>query len=178
MAVCGACGTTNREGRRFCAQCGARLAIECPSCRTTNEPGERFCGECGTALADPAALVTRVGPVLSEGERKQVTVLFADVSGSMDLQSGLDPEVWAKMMDRFVTLLAEGVERFGGTVDKFTGDGIMALFGAPLAYEDHARRGCLAALTMSSAVADYAAELRRTVGLGFAVRIGLNSGRS
>jgi adenylate cyclase len=80
------------------------------------------------------------------------------------------------MMDRFVTLLAEGVERFGGTVDKFTGDGIMALFGAPLAYEDHARRGCLAALTMSSAVADYAAELRRTVGLGFAVRIGLNSG--
>src|SRR5581483_7778626 len=176
MTVCGACGAANREGRRFCAQCGVTLAVECPSCRAANEPGERFCGECGAALAGPPPSIAATDTQRAEGKRKQVTVVFADVSGSMDLQSGLDPEVWAKVMDRFVALLAEGVERYGGTVDKFTGDGIMALFGAPLAYEDHARRACLAALAISSAVSDYAAELRRTAGLGFAVRVGLNSG--
>jgi adenylate cyclase len=111
-----------------------------------------------------------------DGERKQVTVLFADVSGSMDLAEGQDPEEWRKIMQRFFAILAAAVERFEGTVDKFTGDGIMAIFGAPVAHEDHARRACYAALQMLDDVSEYAAELRRGPGLNFSTRIGINSG--
>jgi adenylate cyclase len=111
-----------------------------------------------------------------DGERKQVTVLFADVSGSMDLAEGQDPEEWRKIMQRFFAILTEAVERFEGTVDKFTGDGIMAVFGAPVAHEDHAPRACYAALQILDDVAEYAAELRRGSGLNFSTRIGINSG--
>jgi class 3 adenylate cyclase/tetratricopeptide (TPR) repeat protein len=111
-----------------------------------------------------------------DAERKQVTVLFADVSGSMDLAEEQDPEEWRKIMQRFFAILADAVERFEGTVDKFTGDGIMAVFGAPVAHEDHARRACYAALQMLEDVSEYAAELRRGPGLNFSTRIGLNSG--
>ena len=110
------------------------------------------------------------------GERKQVTVLFADVQGSMDLAEEQDPEQWRKIMQRFFSILADAVQRFEGTVDKFTGDGIMAVFGAPVAHEDHARRACYAALQMLDDVAEYAAELRRRHGLNFSTRIGINSG--
>ena len=103
-------------------------------------------------------------------------MLFADVMGSMDLAEQHDPEEWRKIMQRFFSLLADAVERFEGTVDKFTGDGIMAVFGAPIAHEDHARRACYAALQMLDDVGDYAAELRRAEGLNFSVRIGINSG--
>ncbi len=111
-----------------------------------------------------------------DAERKQVTVLFADVMGSMDLAEQQDPEEWRKIMQRFFSTLAEAVERFEGTVDKFTGDGIMAVFGAPVAHEDHARRACYAALRMLEDVSGYAAELRREAGLNFSIRIGVNSG--
>jgi class 3 adenylate cyclase/tetratricopeptide (TPR) repeat protein len=111
-----------------------------------------------------------------DAERKQVTVLFADVSGSMDLAEQEDPEEWREIMQRFFSLLATTVTRFEGTVDKFTGDGIMAIFGAPIAHEDHARRACYAALQMLDDVAEYAAELRRAKGLNFSTRIGINSG--
>jgi adenylate cyclase len=111
-----------------------------------------------------------------DGERKQVTVLFADVSGSMDLAERQDPEEWRKIMQRFFSILADAVTKFEGTVDKFTGDGIMAVFGAPIAHEDHARRACYAALQMLEDVAGYAAELRRGPGLNFSTRIGINSG--
>jgi class 3 adenylate cyclase/tetratricopeptide (TPR) repeat protein len=111
-----------------------------------------------------------------DAERKQVTVLFADVSGSMDLAEHEDPEEWRKIMQRFFALLADAVNRFEGTVDKFTGDGIMAIFGAPVAHEDHAARACYAALQMLDEVASYAADLRREKGLNFSTRIGINSG--
>jgi class 3 adenylate cyclase/tetratricopeptide (TPR) repeat protein len=111
-----------------------------------------------------------------DAERKQVTVLFADVSGSMDLAEHEDPEEWRKIMQRFFSLLADSVNRFEGTVDKFTGDGIMAIFGAPVAHEDHAARACYAALQMLDEVASYAADLRREKGLNFSTRIGINSG--
>jgi class 3 adenylate cyclase/tetratricopeptide (TPR) repeat protein len=114
--------------------------------------------------------------IKDDAERKQVTVLFADVSGSMDLAEQEDPEEWREIMQRFFSLLAETVTRFEGTVDKFTGDGIMAVFGAPVAHEDHARRACYAALQMLDDVAGYAAELRRAKGLNFSTRIGINSG--
>jgi adenylate cyclase len=115
-------------------------------------------------------------PTRDDAERKQVTVLFADVSGSMDLAEGQDPEEWRKIMQRFFSILAEAVTKFEGTVDKFTGDGIMAVFGAPVAHEDHAQRACYAALQMLDDVAGYAAELRRGPGLNFSTRIGINSG--
>jgi class 3 adenylate cyclase/tetratricopeptide (TPR) repeat protein len=111
-----------------------------------------------------------------DGERKQVTVLFADVKGSMDLAEQHDPEEWRRIMQGFFSILADEVRRFEGTVDKFTGDGIMAVFGAPLAHEDHAQRACFAALRMLDEVAEYAGELRRKHGLNFSIRIGINSG--
>jgi adenylate cyclase len=111
-----------------------------------------------------------------DGERKQVTVLFADVKGSMDLAEEQDPEQWRDIMQGFFSILADEVRRFEGTVDKFTGDGIMAVFGAPVAHEDHARRACYAALRMLDDIAGYAAELRRRHGLNFSTRIGINSG--
>jgi adenylate cyclase len=109
-------------------------------------------------------------------ERKQVTVLFADVKGSMDLSGSLDVEQWWTIMQRFFSLLGAGVHRFGGKVDRFTGDGAMAVFGAPSALEDHARRACHAALWLQERLAHYANEVHRERGLSFAVRIGLNSG--
>ncbi len=111
-----------------------------------------------------------------EGERKQVTVLFADVKGSMELAEQLDPEEWHRILDRFFQILTDGVHRFEGTINQYTGDGIMALFGAPIAHEDHAQRACYAALHLRDQLRRYAEELKRTRGLGFAARIGLNSG--
>jgi class 3 adenylate cyclase len=111
-----------------------------------------------------------------EGERKQVTVLFADVKGSMELAEQLDPEEWHRILDRFFQILTDGVHRFEGTVNQYTGDGIMALFGAPIAHEDHAQRACYAALHLKAALREYADELRRRRGLSFSTRIGINSG--
>jgi class 3 adenylate cyclase/tetratricopeptide (TPR) repeat protein len=111
-----------------------------------------------------------------EGERKQVTVLFADVKGSMELALELDPEEWHRVMERFFAILADGVHRFEGTVNQYTGDGIMALFGAPVAHEDHAQRACWAALYLRDEIRRYADELRVARGLNLAVRMGLNSG--
>jgi adenylate cyclase len=120
-----------------------------------------------------ASVSERIEP---DGERKLVTVLFADVQGSMDMAEQQDPEQWRTIMQRFFSILAEAVHRYEGTVDKFTGDGIMAVFGAPVAHEDHARRACYAALRMLDDVSEYAAELRRKHGLNFSTRIGINSG--
>ena len=126
----------------------------------------------------PRHLVDKILTIRSarEGERKQVTVLFADVEGSMDLQETIGPEQWHQIVDRFFQILADGVHRFEGTINQYTGDGIMALFGAPLAHEDHAQRACFAALHLQDALRAYANELRVDRGLSFAVRIGLNSG--
>src|SRR5262249_23666479 len=159
---CSSCGSENREGRRFCAECGARLSFACAACGASNQPGERFCGDCGKQLTKAARESTPREPrsytprhlaekILTsrsalEGERKQVTVLFADVKGSMDLAEQVDPEEWHRIMDRFFAILSEGVHRFEGTINQYTGDGIMALFGAPIAHEDHAQRACYAAL--------------------------------
>jgi class 3 adenylate cyclase/tetratricopeptide (TPR) repeat protein len=152
---CAACGHACSDAARFCERCGHRLARASPPRPGTSIPG---------------------GPAPARGERKHVTVLFADVKESMDLAAALDPEEWGRVMDRFFAILCDGVNRFEGTVDKFTGDGIMALFGAPIAHEDHARRACLSALHLRDELAAYAGELRRTQGLSFSVRMGLNSG--
>jgi class 3 adenylate cyclase/tetratricopeptide (TPR) repeat protein len=151
----------------------------CPSCGAENPVGQTFCNDCGSRLADQEPTRETAAappPAEPDGERKQVTVLFADVMGSMDMAEQVDPDEWRQIMQRFFSLLSDGVRRFEGTVDKFTGDGIMALFGAPIAHEDHASRACFAALYIEELVAEYANELRRGRGLNFSVRVGLNSG--
>jgi len=177
---CSACGAPNPAGSRFCGSCGASLAksTPCPGCGTENPAGQAFCNACGTALTEVAPAKPRQETPAAEldGERKQVTVLFADVMGSMDMSEQVDPDEWRQIMQRFFGLLSDGVHRFEGTVDKFTGDGIMALFGAPIAHEDHAARACFAALHIEELVAGYATELRRGRGLNFSVRVGINSG--
>jgi class 3 adenylate cyclase len=189
---CPSCGFENASGIKFCGECGALLKVKCSSCGFANAPGIKFCGECGKPLAEvakpgappdhrsytPKHLAEKILTSRSalEGERKQVTVLFADVKGSMDLAEQLDPEEWHKIMDRFFAILSEGVHRFEGTINQYTGDGIMALFGAPIAHEDHAQRACYAALSLRDAVREYANEVRVRYGVPFAVRIGLNSG--
>jgi len=179
---CNSCGQSNAPGSRFCGGCGGSLAekVPCPGCGTENPAGQRFCNGCGQQLAvEPpeqiAEKIRAVGDRL-DGERKQVTVLFADVAGSMDLAEQCGPELWRQIMDRFFAILSRGVHAFEGTVDKFTGDGIMALFGAPIAHEDHAQRACFAALQLNDDLAEFAAELRHGSGLSFSVRIGINSG--
>jgi class 3 adenylate cyclase/tetratricopeptide (TPR) repeat protein len=134
--------------------------------------------EPGRSATPPDHLATKIraGAAAIAGERKQVTVLFADVMGSMELAEACDPEEWRQIMDRFFGILCNGVHAFEGTVDKFTGDGIMALFGAPVAHEDHAQRACFAALRLIDELAEFTADLRRTQGLNFLVRMGLNSG--
>ncbi|HEV8624608.1 MAG TPA: adenylate/guanylate cyclase domain-containing protein [Acidimicrobiia bacterium] len=181
--TCPACERENPADARFCAGCGAPLARPCPDCGRPAAADAVFCAGCGRRLdrapprpPDHIAEMARASREALEGEHKQVTVLFADVKGSMELQEDLDPEDWHGVMDRFMRILADGVHRFEGTVDKFTGDGVMALFGAPVAHEDHARRACYAALHLAETIGRYADELRRTKGLSFHVRIGLNSG--
>ena len=135
---CPSCKHENRAGRKFCVHCGAGLESSCPSCGASAEPGEPFCGECGkwlAGLSTPAAppdprsytpkhLAEKILTSRSalEGERKQVTILFADVRGSTELASELDPEEWHRIMDRFFQILAEGVHRFEGTVNEYRGD--------------------------------------------------------
>ena len=179
---CRECGAANPGGSRFCGACGASLASPepCPRCGAENFAGQAFCNACGLKLAGSegaAPEVTQPSAAAGlDGERKQVTVLFADVKGSMDMAEQVDPEEWSEIMQRFFSLLSDGVRRFEGTVDKFTGDGIMALFGAPIAHEDHAPRACFAALHIGELVGEYANELRRAKGMNFSVRIGINSG--
>ena len=161
-------------GLRHCAECGHRVTARA-----------RFCEQCGAALT-PTAEPLRAPSSLEakilrqrtgiEGERKQVTVMYTDIVGSMQLTHSLDTERWGFALDRFLAIAAGAVHAFEGTVNQFTGDGLMAVFGAPLAYEDHARRACLAVLQLQREVADLSAELARSDGVRFAIRCGLNSG--
>jgi class 3 adenylate cyclase/tetratricopeptide (TPR) repeat protein len=163
--------------------------MSCPSCGHENPPGARFCNDCGAHLAAPATtpeprsytprhLVEKILASQSalRGERKLVTVLFADVVRSMELAERVDPEEWHRLLDRLFRILAGGVHRYEGTINQYTGDGIMALFGAPIAHEDHAQRACAAALDLARELGVLAKDVQRESGLEFAVRMGLNSG--
>ncbi len=189
---CPRCQHDNPAGVKFCGECGARVEALCPSCKTSNPPTNKFCGQCGATLGQVAAgsdftspqsytpkhlaekILTSKGAL--EGERKQVTVLFADMKGSMELLADRDPEDGRKLLDPIIEHMMEAVHRYEGTVNQVMGDGIMALFGAPLAHEDHAVRACYAALRMQESVKHYAEGVRRTEGVPIQIRIGLNSG--
>ena len=186
ILACPGCGAENPDAQKFCSACGHALRSGAPRASAASQTvaGEdRELGRRLTSARDPRTYTPEhlAEKILGaradlDGERKQVTVLFADVIGSMDLAEQTDPEVWRGIMERFFAILCDGVHRFEGTVDKFTGDGIMALFGAPVAHEDHAQRACWAALALQSELASYAAEVRRSEGLSFSVRMGINSG--
>jgi class 3 adenylate cyclase/tetratricopeptide (TPR) repeat protein len=189
---CPACGQENPDRAKFCLECGAAFAARCARCHTELPARAKFCLECGAAVGagespvpdraprdyTPNHLAEKILQSKSalEGERKQVTVLFADVKGSLELAEQVDAEEWHRILDRFFHILADGVHRFEGTVNQYTGDGIMALFGAPIAHEDHAQRACYAALHLRDELRRYADELRLERGLDFSVRMGLNSG--
>lgn len=191
---CPRCGYDNRNGVRFCEECGGKLERVCPSCGTAIPLGKKFCGECGQPIADTGTTLSvdlssprsytptyLVDKILSardtcEGERKLVTVLFADVANFTSLSEKLDPEEVRRIMDGCFEILIREVHRYEGFIDKFTGDGAMALFGAPLSHEDHAQRACYAALAVQKALEKYAERVKDEFEVEFRMRIGLNSG--
>ncbi len=186
---CPQCQSPSPEGARFCGDCGTHFGLTCPTCRNPVGSGQRFCHACGAVLTDssshpspgsytPKHLADRILTSRNaiEGERKQVTVLFADLKSSMEMIVDRDPEEARRLIDPVLELMMESVHRYEGTVNQVMGDGIMALFGAPLAHEDHATRACYAALMMQSAIRHYTGQVRRSHGIEVQARIGLNSG--
>jgi class 3 adenylate cyclase/predicted ATPase len=189
---CSRCQHENRPQAQYCAGCAAPLVWSCANCGTSLSPSAKFCSECGRPVvsappeprfAAPGAYTPRhlADKILTsraalEGERKQITVLFADMKGSLELLADRDPEEARELLDPVLERMMEAVHRYEGTVNQVMGDGIMALFGAPLAHEDHAVRACYAALDMQAALRRYAQEVRRTHGATAQIRIGLNSG--
>src|SRR5437899_9796918 len=198
---CPQCAHENPQGVKFCGQCGARLQALCPACGVSNPPANKFCGECGapmtaaapapapTAAAAPARyaspesytpkhlaekILTSKGAL--EGERKSVTVMFSDVSGFTAMSERLDPEEVHAIMDRAFEVSLSEVDRYEGTINQFLGDGVMALFGAPIAHEDHAHRALSAALAIQRELKPLADDVRRMHGIEFRMRMGVNTG--
>jgi class 3 adenylate cyclase len=191
---CSKCGTESLPGKRFCAECGSPISIRCPKCGADTAAIAKFCADCGAALADvtgasadsPNASSTAKEIRVSrgrgdtadaiEGERKTVTALFADIKGSMELMEGIDPEEARAIIDPALKLMIDAVDRYGGYVVQSTGDGIFALFGAPVAHEDHPQRALYSALRMHEAMRQYGERLRAERGLNLQLRIGVNIG--
>src|SRR5262245_20999983 len=184
---CPACHHESAAAASVCELCGGSFEVPCPACGAVHSSTDHFCGVCGTSLGGDAGSmepILRIGlgekflssPHALEGERKQITVLFADVKSSMELLTNLDPEDARRLLDPLLEQMINAVHRYGGTVNQVMGDGIMALFGAPLAYEDHALRGCCAVLRIQESVASRNRALGRLVGIPIQVRVGLNSG--
>src|SRR5215813_9116540 len=195
--LCAQCQRENLGDSIFCEHCGARLEPVCSHCGAPTHRGASFCRMCGQIL-NPAVTVTPIGvpgapspdsyvprhlaekilaarPSL-EGERKQVTVLFADIRGSTSLLEELDPEEAQKIIDPVLGVMMDAVHRYEGTVNQVLGDGIMALFGAPVAHEDHAVRACYAALAMQEEMRRHRRRLDQSEESGLQIGIGLNSG--
>src|SRR5713101_1316626 len=191
---CSACGFDNRDGAKFCIECGVRFPSRCARCGFENTPTAKFCGECGAPLQSDtsspgsaarqtsstiAGLVEQPSVDASEvsgGERKTVTALFADIKGSMDLMEDLDPEEARAIIDPALKLMIDAVHRFDGYIVQSTGDGIFALFGAPVAHEDHPQRALYAALRLQDAMRTYCAKLVADGGTPLEARVGINTG--
>jgi class 3 adenylate cyclase/predicted ATPase len=192
---CAKCNAENPEGKKFCGKCGSKLAGRCPKCGAENPADNGFCGECGTSLAAnvafsagapevastaPAIRIAAEQPEAStlEGERKTVTALFADIKGSMDLIEDLDPEEARAMVDPALKRMIDAVHRYDGYIVQSTGDGIFALFGAPVAHEDHPQRALYAALRMQEEMRRYSAKLREAGNPPIEARVGVNTGET
>jgi class 3 adenylate cyclase/tetratricopeptide (TPR) repeat protein len=191
---CPQCQSDNREGVNFCETCGASVTVICANCNSKIPIDKNFCGECGHRLRKeantqaidfdkphsytPKFMAEKILTTRSslEGERKLVTVFFSDVAGFTDLSEQLDPEAVHQIMDGCFKILMEEIHKYEGTINQFTGDGVMALFGAPLAHEDHAQRACLAAVGVQKSLRRYAEKVNKAFQLDFKMRIGINSG--
>ncbi|HEY6836383.1 MAG TPA: adenylate/guanylate cyclase domain-containing protein [Gaiellaceae bacterium] len=163
--TCSACGTENRAGRKFCSNCGAPLAVACPACGAANEPDDRFCGECGTALEAGVPAAPAV-----ESERRLVSVLFGDLVGFTTLSEDRDPEAVRELLSTYFDTSRRVIERYGGTVEKFIGDAVMAVWGTPVAREDDAERAVRAGLEL--------VEIVGGLGDGLAMRVGAVTGEA
>ncbi|MBW1769209.1 MAG: AAA family ATPase [Deltaproteobacteria bacterium] len=191
---CPKCQTENRDDVKFCEECGTRMEIECPSCGAKIPLGKKFCGECGHKFDKtpappsldynqpksytPKFMADKILTTRSsiEGEHKLVTVLFADAANFTGISESLDPEDVHQIMDGCFKILMNEIHKYEGTINQFTGDGVMALFGAPLSHEDHGQRACYASLAIQVAMRTYGEEIKRQHGVDFSMRIGLNSG--
>jgi class 3 adenylate cyclase len=191
---CKRCGTESTTGKKFCAACGSPLSSRCPKCAAENSPSSAFCEDCGAALAGHAAPAAtsstqaastapniRVTPEQPagdplDGERKTVTALFADIKGSTELMRDLDPEEARAIVDPVLQLMMAAVHRYGAYVAQSTGDGIFAIFGAPVAHDDHPQRALHAALAMQEALHRYADRLRTEGKIPVEARVGVNTG--
>jgi class 3 adenylate cyclase len=191
---CPECQFDNRESAKFCNECGYKFDLTCPECGATNRVGSKFCDECGHDLGElteapeidfnqpqsytPKFLADKILKNRSsiEGERKLVTVLFADVADYTSMAEKFDPEEVHQIMDGCFRILMDEIHRYEGTINQFTGDGVMALFGAPVAHENHAQRACYSALAIQQAIGEYGEKLKDECGMDFLMRIGLNSG--
>ena len=190
---CSKCGTNNPSTSDFCAKCGNALVKRCAKCKAENPATSDFCGKCGALLTNGAgAAVATSSPQTSpsnvrvaletsfpealDGERKIVTALFADIKGSTELMRDLDPEEARAIVDPVLQFMMAAVHRYGGYVAQSTGDGIFALFGAPVAHEDHAQRALYAALAMQEELRRYADSLRNVGKIPVEARVGVNTG--
>ncbi|MBW1774005.1 MAG: AAA family ATPase, partial [Deltaproteobacteria bacterium] len=191
---CPKCQFENPAEMQFCGKCGAKLESVCPKCEFSNPAEFTFCGKCGHSLAGkkkaphidygqpqsytPQHLADKILTTRSsiEGERKLVTVFFADVADYTSMSEKLDPEEVHQIMDGAFKILMDEIHKYEGTINQFTGDGVMALFGAPVAHEDHAQRACHAALSIQKSMGAYGDKIEKETGVEFKMRVGLNSG--
>jgi len=191
---CPKCQFENREGAGFCGECGHKFEHICPDCKTTIRLESKFCDACGYNLRGiqeapsidynqpqsytPKHLADKILNNRSaiEGERKLVTVLFADVANYTSIAEQLDPEEVHQIMDGCFKILMDEIHKYEGTINQFTGDGVMALFGAPVAHEDHAQRACHSALFAQKVMGEYGEKIKEERGMKFLLRIGVNSG--
>jgi class 3 adenylate cyclase/tetratricopeptide (TPR) repeat protein len=192
---CSKCQAENPEDKKFCRKCGSKLSLTCPECGSDVLSDDFFCGDCGYALKEheetspvvdysepqsytPKFLADKILTTRSaiEGERKLVTVLFADVANYTSIAEKLDPEEIHQVMDGCFKILMDEIHKYEGTINQFTGDGVMALFGAPVSHEDHTQRACHAALAIQKAIGEYGTRVKKDSGSEFKMRIGLNSG--
>ena len=193
---CPNCNADNQPAAKFCIECGAAFSLACAKCGFKNPPNAKFCQECGTpfkAGAQSPQVASQLSPTrpeiaiadqtvplapndIPDGERKTVTALFADIKGSMELMEDLDPEDARAIVDPALKLMIDAIQRYGGFVVQSTGDGIFALFGAPVAHEDHPLRALYSALRMHDAMRHYGERLRADKGLNLQLRIGVNVG--
>jgi class 3 adenylate cyclase len=159
--ICANCGHENAPGQKFCGECGSTLSNACPSCGTVNSSGQKFCGECGSALsAGAAASAPAATPRdLPSAERRLVSILFADLVGFTTLSESRDAEEVRDLLTRYFDTCRTLITRYGGTIEKFIGDAVMAVWGTPIATEDDAERAVRAALDLTKAVTDLGAEV-------------------
>ena len=192
---CSECGTESLPGKPFCAECGRPLPIRCPKWGADSSANAKFCADCGTPLTgfaqSPSGSIVIVSSTEKEirvttesadaapdidGERKTVTALFADIKGSMELTEDFDPEEARAIIDPALTIMVDAVRRYDGYIVQSTGDGIFALFGAPLAHEDHPQRALYVALRMQADLKRYSDRLRVEGKLPLQARVGVNTG--